>query len=483
MHHWNLETMLHTALRNARHLSTNPHCDKAWKQWARLEKFLKSGQVCVIDGANGTEIQRRGGKPAETFSSGTAALNRPDLCQEVHTRYLQSGADILITNSYSANRNVMTPSGNGDRATECILAAAAVARRAASSHAADRAAAVAQEAALSNQAAAQAVSYAATAAARATTSLGTNEGSKTALTAAVEACEQASDVSKMALHATREAFESAAAANAAAQASLADSEGLPFNAADPPVGGPEPVVVDGWDSAGFGPTICVGSLSTHPPEMAKGGMTSSEAKWPSPEEEAEAYLEAASAHSKSGVDLLFLEMMKDQNHAPLAVTAAAQSGLPVFLGISTRTDSETGETVLFGTGDDQVPLTVEWFDGLRNVLGDRLVGINVMHTNFSTMSSTLRFVREECGWDGPLGAYPDHGVFQAPDWVFAELDNKEAVEHVEHWVKEYGVQLVGGCCGLGPEYITAVAAFSRRHNALVRDLNGPSRRFLKSSQQ
>ena len=139
--------------------------------------------------------------------------------------------------------------------------------------------------------------------------------------------------------------------------------------------------------------------------------------------------------------------------------------------------------MLFGTGDDQVPLTAEWFDGLRNVLGDRLVGVNVMHTNFSTMSATLKFVRDECGWEGPLGAYPDHGVFQAPDWVFAELDNKEAVEHVEHWVKEYGVQLVGGCCGLGPEFITAVAAFSRRHNALVRDLNGPSRRFLKSSQQ
>lgn len=192
-------------------------------------------------------------------------------------------------------------------------------------------------------------------------------------------------------------------------------------------------------------------------------------------------MEAASAHSNSGVDLLFLEMMKDTNHAPLAVRAAAKSGLPVFLGISTRTDSKTGETLLFGTGDDSVPLSVKWFDELRNMLGDSLVGVNVMHTNFSTMSPTLEFVRTQCNWNGPLGAYPDHGVFQAPDWVFAELDNKDAVEHVEHWVKEYGVQLVGGCCGLGPEYITAVSAFSRRHNALVREIREPNRRFLKSS--
>ena len=61
----------------------------AWSQWARLESFFGSGQVClchattsvhviicrtnsiqvcVIDGANGTEIQKRGGKAAETFS-------------------------------------------------------------------------------------------------------------------------------------------------------------------------------------------------------------------------------------------------------------------------------------------------------------------------------------------------------------------------------------------------------------------------------
>ena len=74
------------------------------------------------------ELQRRGGKPAETFSSGTSALARPDLCQEVHEAYLDAGADIILTHSYSSNRNVMTPSGNGERACECILSCAAIAR-------------------------------------------------------------------------------------------------------------------------------------------------------------------------------------------------------------------------------------------------------------------------------------------------------------------------------------------------------------------
>ena len=73
--------------------------------------------------------------------------------------------------------------------------------------------------------------------------------------------------------------------------------------------------------------------------------------------------------------------------------------------ISARTDKETGELVLFGTGDDSIPMTKEWFYKLSGMLGPQLVGVNVMHTNFSTMSQTLKFVREECGWGGPLGAY------------------------------------------------------------------------------
>ena len=34
----------------------------AWSEWRRLESFLQTGQVCVIDGANGTEIQNVGQK-------------------------------------------------------------------------------------------------------------------------------------------------------------------------------------------------------------------------------------------------------------------------------------------------------------------------------------------------------------------------------------------------------------------------------------
>jgi len=127
--------------------------------------------------------------------------------------------------------------------------------------------------------------------------------------------------------------------------------------------------------------------------------------------------------------------------------------------------------VLWGTGEDAFPLTPEWFHGLADILGESLVGVNVMHTNFTCMPHVLRFVREDCGWKGPLGAYPDHGVFKAPEWVFAELDTVEAMQLVHEWISDYNIQLVGGCCGLGPEYITSLSAAMRAHNAAVRRKN------------
>ena len=47
---------------------------------------------------------------------------------------------------------------------------------------------------------------------------------------------------------------------------------------------------------------------------------------------------------------------------------------------------------------------------------------------------------------------------------------------MEGWVNDYGVQFIGGCCGLGPEYITAVSAFLRKHNAVMRDQRSQGRR-------
>merc|ERR1712196_14877 len=109
------------------------------------------------------------------MGSGTAALMRPDICQEVHQLYLECGADVIITHSYTANPNVMKASGNAARCAECIFNSAALARRACANHAAKHATDMAHAVAAASASSAKEIEATATAVARMTTSRNSNK--------------------------------------------------------------------------------------------------------------------------------------------------------------------------------------------------------------------------------------------------------------------------------------------------------------------
>ena len=44
-----------------------------------------------------------------------------------------------------------------------------------------------------------------------------------------------------------------------------------------------------------------------------------------------------------------------------------------------------------------------------------------------------------------------------PEWNFEEICSpQEYAARAASWIKKYGVQIVGGCCGTGPEHIRAL---------------------------
>ncbi|MDG2482726.1 MAG: homocysteine S-methyltransferase family protein [Alphaproteobacteria bacterium] len=77
----------------------------------RFLERLDSGPPLVMDGATGSELQRRGVYVSHGVSedrvlgawSATAMRDAPDVVREVHEDYLKVGADILITNSFWTN--------------------------------------------------------------------------------------------------------------------------------------------------------------------------------------------------------------------------------------------------------------------------------------------------------------------------------------------------------------------------------------------
>ncbi len=103
-----------------------------------------SSRILVLDGAMGTLIQQAGPEEhdfrGERFAdhdrplkgnNDLLSLTRGDLIRGIHERYLDAGADIIETNTFSANRISQADYGLQDAAYDINKAAAVVARQAA----------------------------------------------------------------------------------------------------------------------------------------------------------------------------------------------------------------------------------------------------------------------------------------------------------------------------------------------------------------
>jgi 5-methyltetrahydrofolate--homocysteine methyltransferase len=108
-----------------------------------IETLLKE-RILVLDGAMGTMIQRhdlgeddfRGERFKEHScdlkgNNDLLVLTQPEIIEEIHTKYLEAGADIIETNTFSAQRVSMADYDVEDIAYEMNVEAAKVARRAA----------------------------------------------------------------------------------------------------------------------------------------------------------------------------------------------------------------------------------------------------------------------------------------------------------------------------------------------------------------
>ncbi|WP_319576491.1 homocysteine S-methyltransferase [uncultured Desulfobacter sp.] len=67
-----------------------------------IRAYLKQQKYMIIDGALGTELERRGCNLDDPLWSARLLCDNPEMIAAVHTDYLHAGADCLITASYQA---------------------------------------------------------------------------------------------------------------------------------------------------------------------------------------------------------------------------------------------------------------------------------------------------------------------------------------------------------------------------------------------
>lgn len=85
-----------------------------------------SKRILILDGAMGTMLQRKGLQGnSESFN-----LTNPETIGEIHNEYIEAGADIITTNSFSANSISQSEYNLSEKAGQMAEAAARIARKA-----------------------------------------------------------------------------------------------------------------------------------------------------------------------------------------------------------------------------------------------------------------------------------------------------------------------------------------------------------------
>lgn len=98
---------------------------------ASFVERLRSAATLLLDGATGTELERRGVGTALPLWSARALLEAPGVVEEIHRDYVAAGAEALTANTFRTHRRSLARGGLGARSAELTRIAVELARRAA----------------------------------------------------------------------------------------------------------------------------------------------------------------------------------------------------------------------------------------------------------------------------------------------------------------------------------------------------------------
>ena len=168
----------------------------------------------------------------------------------------------------------------------------------------------------------------------------------------------------------------------------------------------------------------------------------------------DAYADQVAGMLRGGVDAVLVETAQDLLQAKAAVIGArraiAAAGYavgpdapPVIVNVTV----ETTGTMLLGTEIGAALAALE-------PLGIDLIGLNCA-TGPAEMSEHLRYLSRHAPM--PLACMPNAGLPQlTSDGAYYPLTAGELADAHETFTREFGLSLVGGCCGTTPEHVAAV---------------------------
>ena len=161
------------------------------------------------------------------------------------------------------------------------------------------------------------------------------------------------------------------------------------------------------------------------------------------------YVEQAEALIAGGVDILLIETCQDllQLKIALAACSDAMKKTGVTLPIQAQITMEATGTMLLGSEIGAALAVLECFR-------PDVIGLNCA-TGPAEMNDAVRFLCQNATM--PISVMPNAGLPQnVGGRAVYKLTPAEFAEHHRRFVSEYGVNVVGGCCGTTPAHIQAI---------------------------
>ncbi len=300
-----------------------------------IDERLARGEVVLLDGATGTELERRGAVMSDEAWCAPATLTHGHILRAIHDDYIAAGSDLITANTYGSSPYLLDHYGKLDDL-------AVIDRR------------------------------------------------------AIEIARQAADAA-------------------------------------------------GRDIA------VAGSFSVMRPAV-KGTDLSMDVHW-TPARARDICARKADGLAAAGADLIAMEMMRDIDHSLWATEAAVATELPVFVGISAVRGKD-------GTLRAYERTEFSYAEVVKALTGLGVAACLVMHSAIEDTADAIAEIKAV--WSGPVGAYPESGFFEMPSWRFVDIiPPADFAARADSW-RTGGAQLLGGCCGTGPEHIRALADMLRR---------------------
>jgi 5-methyltetrahydrofolate--homocysteine methyltransferase len=171
-------------------------------------------------------------------------------------------------------------------------------------------------------------------------------------------------------------------------------------------------------------------------------------------EQRDGYQLAVEGLLEGGADLLIIETVQDLLQAKAAIIgcrrAMSTSGRTV--PIQVQVTIETTGRMLMGTEIGAALTTLE-------AMGPDVIGLNCA-TGPAEMSEHIRYLSQHGRL--PISVLPNAGLPSVVEGrMHYDLTPAQLAEHHARFVAEYGVNVVGGCCGTTPEHLRAVVEACR----------------------